>query len=190
MKHELDIYDYIILLSIFIISILIGLYHGLKDIFPGFLKKPNNPSSKNKVSDYLSASSSMSTLPVAFSILVTFFSATALLGIPAEIYQYGLEYWVISLGIMICPIIGAYTTGPLFANLKIVSIFQYLELRFNSKSVQLIGTICYLTRNFIGTAIYIFGPAVSLSIFFKLIRLIRYNSSRYNCHHLHHNRRH
>ena len=42
---------------------------------------------KTKMGEYLTASSSLGPIPVALSLLATFFSSTALLGFPAEVYQ-------------------------------------------------------------------------------------------------------
>ncbi|CAF0848078.1 unnamed protein product [Brachionus calyciflorus] len=170
MKYELKIPDYLVLILVFVLTISIGFYHGLKEKIKFYFskKKLSKNESTNSVADYLTASSSMSPIPVAFSLLATFFSTTALLGIPAEVYQYGLEYWITAFSGMLTPIIGAYTTGPLFARLQIFTIFQYLQLRFKSKLVKYIGTVCYLVKNFVSTAIFIFGPAVTLNIFSNL----------------------
>jgi SSS family transporter len=61
-----------------------------------------------------------------------------------------------------CPFTGAFLTGPLFARLGLVSVFEYLERRFRSTLLRHMGTLCYLVNTFIGTAIFIYGPAVSL----------------------------
>jgi SSS family solute:Na+ symporter len=44
-------------------------------------------------------------------------------------------------------------------------VFEYLELRFNSKKVRKTGTIFYIMRTFISAAIFLYGPATSLSQF-------------------------
>ena len=46
-------------------------------------------SKKDNTKEYLSASSSMGILPITFSLLASFFSATGLVGTPTEVYQYG-----------------------------------------------------------------------------------------------------
>jgi Na+/proline symporter len=61
-------------------------------------------------------------------------------------------------GMMTTAIIGALLTGPLFARLKVSSVFEYLKLRFDSEQVRLIAVFCYLIRNLISSAIYIYGP--------------------------------
>ena len=158
--------DYVVLCVILFISICIGFYHGFRARVLNFLKRNRvennnkkielkakenadeaNNKETNKTSDYLMANSTMGTIPVAFSLLASFYSATALLGIPAEIYQYGIQYWMISFGLAMCPLIGAFITGPFFASHKVLSIFEYFEMRFESRLVRLVGVWCYLIRN-------------------------------------------
>jgi SSS family transporter len=127
-------------------------------------RAPQEVSTTNNVSDYLTANSSMGFLPVAFSLLASFFSATALAGTPAEIYQYGIQNWIGTFGMMVTPLIGAFVTGPFFANLNIVTVFDYLQLRFDSIIVKKIGAFCYVLRNFISSAIFMYGAATSLSV--------------------------
>ena len=114
------------------------------------------------MSEYLNASSSMGMIPIALSLLASFFSATSLLGNPAEIYQYGMQYYISVLGMIMAPAIGAFITGPMFSKLKVASVFEYLKLRFNSEEVRLIAVFCYLIRNLIGLSIFIYAPSTSL----------------------------
>lgn len=83
---------------------------------------------------------------------------------PAEVYQYGIQYWIAVFGLMTAPLIGAFCTGPFFLKLKVKSAFEYFELRFKSKTVRIFGMICYVTKTFISTAIFIYGPATSLNL--------------------------
>lgn len=57
----------------------------------------------------------------------------------------------------------AFATGPFFANLKIISVFEYLKMRYNSEYARLLGVSLYLIRTLIAMGIVIFGPATALS---------------------------
>ncbi len=57
---------------------------------------------------------------------------------------------------MIGPLIGCYGTGPLFSKMKVSSVFEYLEIRFESKAVRLVGTVIYVWKNFIASAIFMY----------------------------------
>lgn len=60
----------------------------------------------NKTSEYLTGNKSMSAFPIALSLLATFFSSSSLLGFPAEVYQYGIQYWMIVFGVCLVPLVG------------------------------------------------------------------------------------
>ncbi len=54
------------------------------------------------------------------------------------------------------PLIGCFGTGPLFSKMKLTSVFEYLEVRFQSKQVKLVGTLIYVLKNFIASAIFMY----------------------------------
>jgi Na+/proline symporter len=105
----------------------------------------------------------MGAFPIALSLLATFFSSSSLLGFPAEVYENGIQYFIIVLGVCFVPLIGAFLTGPFFDSLKVVSIFEYLKMRYNSELARLLGVSLYLIRTFIAMGIVIYGPATALS---------------------------
>jgi Na+/proline symporter len=180
MESKFQVLDYIILVLILLLSIIVGLFHEAKEFVKNSncfqrskpqnkisdenieLKKVSN-TSEDKTSEYLTGNASISPIPIAFSLLASFYSATALLGMPAEVYQYGIQYWIVVFGMMVTPIIGAYVTGPIFSKTGALSVFEYLEMRFESKRVRQLGMIYYVLRNFISSAIFMYGPATTLS---------------------------
>ena len=70
------------------------------------------------------ANRSLSAFPVALSVLASFFSASTLLGTPAEIYLRGTQYWMSVWGAMIAPMLGAHLFGPMFHRMGVVSVFD------------------------------------------------------------------
>ena len=115
MNSKFSVYDYLVFVLILLVSVTIGFYHAIRAkygsfknlfniIFKKFKKKSakveielyhkdytehnNSDDNKNtKMGEYLTANSSLGPIPVALSLLATFFSSTALLGFPAEVYQ-------------------------------------------------------------------------------------------------------
>ena len=169
MHTKFGFYDVFIIILIMSISFSIGVFFGFQKKIKRFhkyfsLKKRENFDSNNghQVAEYLIANSSMGAIPIAFSLLGSFFSATALLGNPAEVYTFGIVIWANAFAVSICPLIGAFITGPFFFRLKVMSVFEYLQLRFDSNGIRRIGMCSYLLRAFIGSAIFIYGPATSL----------------------------
>ena len=186
MATQIQAWDYVVLSIILFISICIGTFHGFRPfltktfnrLFSNQVNKQNSLDEDEKVkedkeesgenkktTDYLIAESSMSTFPVALSLLVSYYSATSMLGFPAEIYQYGIQYWLAFVGQSLSPIIGALITVPFLANLNVISVFEYFQMRYNgSKYVRLVGMTCYLIRNMISCSIFMYGPATCLAL--------------------------
>ncbi|XP_059148788.1 sodium-coupled monocarboxylate transporter 1-like [Physella acuta] len=152
MKQEVgrfSVADYIVFSATLLISAAIGIFYAIKG--------------QTSTKQFLMADRSMKYLPIALSVLASFFSASTLLGTPAEIYQYGTMYWVCVFGSVFAPLTGALLFGPMFFNIKVVSVFQYLELRFHSKLVRLFGAFIFLLRATIGMGIVLYGPSTALS---------------------------
>ena len=160
-----DSIDYFIFILVLIFSLIIGLHQAIKKYYRKIFKQSKvnaEGNGKSEMAEYLTASGSMGTLPITLSLMASFFSSTSLLGNPAEIYQYGIQYYISVFGMILTPLIGAYATGPMFAKLKVLSVFDYLKQRYDSEIVRLIAVFCYLVRNLIAAAIFIYGPATSL----------------------------
>jgi Na+/pantothenate symporter len=171
MNSQITTIDYVLFVLIFLVSIKIGIFYCLLPCFSKLLKK-NKPSKKieitlddlkhknfekAKTAEYLSAAKSLSIFPLTLSLLATMFSSTTLLGYPADIYQYGSQTFVGAFGIIFGPLLGAFVTGPIFHRLNVLSVFEYLELRFDSKHLKALCTIIYIIKSLFFTAIYIIG---------------------------------
>lgn len=186
-KPELNIgaFDYVVLAIILFISIFVGVYHGYKHVFTRLLGKlihrnqvsdeiemkssEEDENTENRVSSYLTGNSSMHWFPVSFSLLATFFSTNSVLGHPAEVYQYGVQILIIGFGHAVAPLFGAFLFGPFFDKLGILSMFEYIQMRYDgSQSIRLIAMACYVARNFVSSAIYVLGPSSALNLFMKL----------------------
>lgn len=118
MKTKFDFYDYFIFVLVLLITVFIGLYFGLhlnvkfKKLWNKWFKKnislhdESADEEANKTMEYLTANQSMASFPIALSLLSTFFSSSSLLGFPAEVYQYGIQYWIIVFGVSLAPVVG------------------------------------------------------------------------------------
>ena len=79
-------------------------------------------------SEYLLADSSMSVIPVAFSLMASFISAITLLGVTAEIYTFGTQFVLINISYIIGTPIAAFIFLPVFYKLKLTSIYEVNRL--------------------------------------------------------------
>ncbi|BFZ06708.1 hypothetical protein BsWGS_09747 [Bradybaena similaris] len=104
----------------------------------------------------------MSFIPVAISLMVSFESSIMMLGIPAEAYVYGIQIIFSSLGFLVSNLLSIHIVVPLLHPLKITSAYEYLELRFRSRWVRLVGTLMGMLTYIWYMGIVLFGPAVAL----------------------------
>lgn len=120
----------------------------------------------------------------AFLIMPCFYSyisGISLLGLPAEMYTYGTQFWMTLLSEIFVSIIMAYAYLPVFYKLQITStyevsnldiclqyiklsssLFKYLNLRFNN-TVRLLGSTMFLTKMLLYIPIVIYVPALAFS---------------------------
>ncbi|XP_038659839.1 sodium-dependent multivitamin transporter-like [Scyliorhinus canicula] len=123
--------DYVIFALLLVFSSVIGLFYALSG------------GRQRTTQEFLLAGRSMTFLPVALSLLATFQSAVAILGVPAEIYTYGTEYWFLGCSYFLGLLIPAHIFVPMFYRLGLTSTYEYLELRFN-KATRLCGTLTFI----------------------------------------------
>ena len=77
-----------------------------------------------------------------FSHMSTF----TVLAVPAEVYQYGANYlWSIFPLVVMC-LLKIYVYVPVFYNLQLTSIYEYLEKRFDRKT-RLFASILYVLKS-------------------------------------------
>lgn len=74
--------------------------------------------------EYLMAGRSMSSIPVAISVLASFVSSIAILGNPAEVYTYGFQFWIQSFTNFISVPMMALVFLPVYYNLRLTSSYE------------------------------------------------------------------
>ncbi|XP_068259607.1 sodium-dependent multivitamin transporter [Nyctibius grandis] len=147
---EFTVIDYSIFALLLVLSSAIGLFYALSG------------DRQRTVQEFLLANRNMGFLPVALSLLATFQSAVAILGVPAEIYRFGTEYWFLGCSYLLGLLIPAHVFIPVFYRLRITSSYEYLELRFN-KTVRVCGTITFIFQMVIYMGVVLYAPALALN---------------------------
>ena len=66
----------------------------------------------------------MSPFPVSLSLLASFMSAITMLGTPAEMYNYTVMYWWISVSYLFVIAGAAHIYMPVFYQLKVTSAYE------------------------------------------------------------------
>lgn len=104
--------DYVVFVLLLVLSLAIGLYHACR----GW--------GRHTVGELLMADRKMGCLPVALSLLATFQSAVAILGVPSEIYRFGTQYWFLGCSYFLGLLIPAHIFIPIFYRLHLTSAYE------------------------------------------------------------------
>ncbi|KAK3802983.1 hypothetical protein RRG08_051738 [Elysia crispata] len=149
LKHDFTVWDYIVFIGMLVTSMAIGIYFALKG------------DRQRTQGEYLMGGRSMSVLPVGISILVSFQSAILMLGTPAEMYTQGTEFFLNVFGQIVGFLLGGLLFVPLLYPLGFTSTYEYLEKRFHSRAVRLLGTFIMVIGQIIYMGIASFAPATA-----------------------------
>ncbi|XP_075992037.1 sodium-coupled monocarboxylate transporter 1-like [Anticarsia gemmatalis] len=114
------------------------------------------------IKDYLLGGRAMSTFPVAMSLIASYVSGVTILGTPAEIYNYGTQYWLVIIGVALSCVIVATVYLPVFCTLRLSSSYEYLELRFN-RHVRAIASVLFLLDEVLFLPMVVFVPALAFN---------------------------
>ena len=120
-------WDYAAFAAMLLISTGIGLYFGCTG------------GRQRTTREYMLADRSMGLLPVSLSQLSSFMSAITVLGVPAEMYVFGSQYWMVWVGYAIAMPTAAYVFIPVFYNLRITSVF---EVSYLTPFLHVLSRLC------------------------------------------------
>lgn len=139
-----------------VFALMLALSAGI-GVFFGFFDKK-----KQDTQEFLMAGKSMTTFPVAMSLIASFMSAITLLGTPSEVYQFGFLYWLVGFSYIVVMPAAAYLYFPVFWKLQVTSAYEYLERRFH-RSVRWLGSATFITQMCLYMAIVVYAPALALA---------------------------
>lgn len=113
--------------------------------------------------DYFLGSRQIPWWAIGLSVMATQCSAVSFIGIPGWGYASGLDRITYTFQFPIVVAVLMITFIPFFYNTQVVSVYEYLEKRFEAKSRLLLAAIFLLSRGF-QTAVVLFAPALALAI--------------------------
>ncbi|CAL8102774.1 unnamed protein product [Orchesella dallaii] len=150
-ENYFGVTDYVLLIGTLLISLFIGLYYGFKG------KQTNE--------ELLVGGRNMSILPVAASVMVTFVSAITILGFPSEVYAHGSQIFILHL-VSACGFpISAYLIMPFFYRMRLTSINEYLEHRFNSVWIRWLASAILILQQVTLSGVVLYAPSIALDAF-------------------------
>ncbi|EDW24373.1 GL23435 [Drosophila persimilis] len=126
-------------------------------VYFGFFSK-----AKNTTEEYLRGGKKMQTLPIAISLVASQLSGIAIMSIPAESYSFGFNYIFVVLAMVpVIPIL-IYIIVPVFYENNVSNCYEYLEMRFNKRTRQLV-TMAFVLNSFLMLPVYMFIPSLAFS---------------------------
>ncbi|XP_037958514.1 sodium-coupled monocarboxylate transporter 2 isoform X2 [Teleopsis dalmanni] len=160
--------DYIVFAIMISVSTGTGIYFG-------YFKKqlPDDPMidsegrkktdfGSTKMNEYLLGSRNLKIFPVAMSLVGSYISGVTILGTASEIYNFGTQYWIVVIPIVLMAFTVSKIYLPVFATVGVGSSYEYLEMRFNSHIRSMISFMFVLDEIFF-LPIIIYVPAIAFN---------------------------
>ncbi|XP_047134218.1 sodium-coupled monocarboxylate transporter 1 isoform X1 [Hydra vulgaris] len=146
--NTFSIPDYLVFAATLLISSVIGIYFACGG------KQKNTK-------EYLMAGRNMSWFPLFVSLLASYLSAITLLGVPSEIFTYGIQYIILSFSYSIVVLVSSTIFLPIFYNLQMTSSNEYLEKRF-TPGIRSLGCVLVMTQYILYLAVVLYAPSLAL----------------------------
>ncbi|XP_029716148.2 sodium-coupled monocarboxylate transporter 1 isoform X1 [Aedes albopictus] len=113
--------------------------------------------------DYVFGAGHISMLAMMLSIARGTLGVISVLGYPSEFFYRGTAMWETLYGMMTAYPIVCFVFIPVYFDLGITSVYQYLELRFNSRLVRCLASGTYILRTLLSLGVTIYTPTVALN---------------------------
>lgn len=148
--QQFSIADYGVLVAVLGISSAIGVYFAWKD----------RRSTNNK--EFLVGNRKLQVFPVTMSMMASYLSSIALLGIPGENFVHGFQFVLSVIGATSAVILSANVFLPVFYDMEMVSVNQYLERRFKSVLLRKLASALVILQTCLYMGIVLYGPSLAL----------------------------
>ncbi|RZB39974.1 sodium-coupled monocarboxylate transporter 1 [Asbolus verrucosus] len=133
--YRFGVVDYVVFGGMLLLSALTGVYIAWRN-----RAKRNEP---DRLKDYLTGNKKLKSFPVAMSLIASYISGITMIGTPAEIYNFGTQYWMVIFAMCFSGLIVATVYLPVFTTLEVCSSYEYLEIRFH-KVLRSIASFFFL----------------------------------------------
>ncbi|EEB10804.1 sodium/iodide cotransporter, putative [Pediculus humanus corporis] len=151
---NLTIIDYVTFVAALFVTLAVPIYSGYK---------PRRDDTKKNFVFATGGKISMGMM--ILSMLRGILGVRMFLGNPSEMFYNGTRMYEVVYSIMLTYLLASYCFIPVYYNLGITSVYQYLDMRFKSQCVRCLASGFYIFRNILNTSVIIFTPCVALKFF-------------------------
>ncbi|XP_008178360.1 sodium-coupled monocarboxylate transporter 2 isoform X2 [Acyrthosiphon pisum] len=145
------IFDYAVFLLLIGLSFAVLIY-----------SKISGPKEQTKADYVFASKGSVSMGAMLLSIARGFLGVKVFLGYPSEFYYRGSGMWETLYGMSLAFPLVLYFFLPVYFNLGITSVYQYLDMRFKSRLVRRLASGTYFIRSILNLGVTVFTPCVAL----------------------------
>ncbi|XP_077488579.1 sodium-coupled monocarboxylate transporter 2-like [Amblyomma americanum] len=142
--------DYVVLVGFLVLSAGIGVFFAWRD--------RRNKSNKQ----FLTANKELGWVPVSMSMMASFLSSIAILGLPSEVFVRGATIWTGAISSSIAVLVAAFVFLPMYYKMDITSINEYLEKRFMSTAIRNIASAVFIVQTLLYMGVVLYGPSLAL----------------------------
>jgi solute carrier family 5 (sodium-coupled monocarboxylate transporter), member 8/12 len=151
-EFRFHLIDYLVFGAMLVFSASVGVYFGYfnksktkstaknsrhRHDDEAYIEKKNIDFGSKSMLEYLLGSRKLKSFPVAMSLVASYISGVTVLGTPAEIYNFGTQYWLIIVPILLMGFIVSYVYLPVFCSLKVGSSYEVTLPLILSESIGL-----------------------------------------------------
>lgn len=114
--------------------------------------------------DYFLAGRSMPWIPIGLSVAATMISANGFIGAPGWAYSAGISPFMVNIGVPLAIFLVLFTTMPVLYNLRLTSVYEYVELRLGVYS-RVLTVVGFIANSIIQVSSMVFIPALIIQTF-------------------------
>jgi Na+/proline symporter len=120
---------------------------------------------RQTIRDYILAGKTMPWWAMGLSIMATQASAITFIGTTGQGYADGMRFVQFYFGLPLAMVILSATVVPFFHRARVVTAYEFLEKRFDSKT-RIAAAVVFLIQRGLGVGLALYAPAVVLSVIF------------------------
>ena len=140
--------DYGVLAVYLVVMVLVGMFFSRR---------------QNSSSEFFLAGRSMGWFPIGISVMATLLSALSYSGVPGESYYVGFHYLLLPVMVWLCIPLMLKVVLPLYHNLEMYSVYEYLELRFDSRT-RVVSSMVFVVWRLLWLGAVLYAPCKVLII--------------------------